>query len=144
MMLDRERIQRVIRMLKGSSSAELAVREGDLYVRVRRLVPEFAPAAPGAPVGAAPASGPAAASDDIIITGRLVGRFYHGKGPGQPSLVKIGDRVSEGQVVATVEALGKLTGVPASGTGDVIEFLTPDDTPVGYGAPLLRLRRPRT
>ena len=142
--MDRERIQQIISLLKQSSSAELAVREGDVYVRVRRA-PQTPPAAPQVTT-AAPAAPHAATSvgavpqDDAIIRARLVGRFYHGKGAGQPPLVTIGDRVEDDQIVATIEALGKIAGVPSTQSGDVIEFLCEDGKPVQYGDPLIRLR----
>lgn len=139
--MDRERVQQVIAMLKASRSAELAVRDGDLYIRVRRAPKVSATASKVPP---APASVPAAVpppAEDAIVRARLVGRFYHGKGLGQPPLVRVGDRVEEGQVIATIEALGKITGVPAVAAGEVIEFLAEDGAAVGFGTPLLRLKR---
>jgi acetyl-CoA carboxylase biotin carboxyl carrier protein len=142
--MDRERIQQVIALLKGSASVELSVREGDTLVRVRRM-----PLAP--PPAAVPAAGSAAGepreagaplAGDVLTTARLVGRFYHGKAPGQPPLVKIGDRVTEDQIIGTVEALGKYTGVTAPATGDVIEYMAEDGQAVNYGAALIRLRKP--
>jgi acetyl-CoA carboxylase biotin carboxyl carrier protein len=148
--MDRERIGQVIALLKSSTSVELSVEEGDTLIRVRRLPQPPAAFTATAPAGAS--SGPSAAGSapvpggatagDVIVRARLVGRFYHGKGAGQPPIVRIGDRVEEDQVVATLEALGKLTGVPAPEAGDVIELLTEDGKSVEYGAPLMRLRRP--
>jgi biotin carboxyl carrier protein len=54
--------------------------------------------------------------------------------------VNIGDRVQEGQTIAIIEALGKLTAVTAPRDGIVIEVLAEDGEPVHYGAGLLRLR----
>jgi len=144
-MIDRERIRQIVGLLKSSSSAELAIKEGGLYVRVRR-----GPSAPTRPVAA---STPAAAvgarrhdatsvpEGDILVTAKLVGRFYRGKGPGQPPLVTIGDDVGTGQIIATIEALGKLTGVPAPADGNVLEVAAEDGAAVGYGTPLIRLRQ---
>lgn len=140
--MDRERVQQVIAMLKASSSAELAVRDGDLYIRVRRAARVAAPAVAAAPTGAGAALAAAPAlTDDVVIRARLVGRYYHGKGLGQPPIVRVGDRVDDGQVIATIEALGKVTGVPATAAGEIIEFLTEDGAAVGFGMPLLRLKR---
>jgi biotin carboxyl carrier protein len=140
--MNRERVQQVIAMLKASGSAELSVRDGDLYIRVRRAPKASAPApiAPAAAPGSLPVAAPTP-TEDTIIRARLVGRFYHGKGLGQPPLVRVGDRVKEGQVIATIEALGKITGVPATVAGEVIEFLAEDGAAVGYGTPLIRLKR---
>lgn len=146
-MIDRERIQQVIRWLRNSTSAELAVREGASFIRVKRdLAPPVVTrlvASAGPRAAQEFITAPGVAADDLLVRARLVGRFYHGKGPGQPPLVKIGDQVAEGDVVATIEALGKNTGVPCSGEGEVIEFMAEDGAPVGYGTPLIRLRRLR-
>ncbi len=143
-MIDRDRVQQVIGLLKQSSAMELAVREGASFIRVRRTpppAPVVAGSGPGEVTPATGASAPATApTGDCVVRARLVGRLYHGKGAGQPPIVKIGDRVAHDQVIATIEALGKLTGVPAPAAGIVIEFLTEDGTPVQYGAPLIRLK----
>lgn len=144
-MIDRARVLQIIDLLKQSSSAELTVGEGDSYVRVQRgpaLAPVPLPdtrsddplAAGGVPVGAP-------VPDDAVVRAKLVGRFYRGKGPGQPPLVTIGQRVDEGQIIATVESLGKLTGVSATEAGDVIEFLSEEGAAVQFGDALVRVRR---
>lgn len=144
-MIDRDRVMQIISLLKGSSASELAVREGEVYIRVRRAQEPTPPAVvtsasedtdqPGDVAGGAPSAA------DLVVRARLVGRFYHGKSAGQPSLVKIGDEVEEGQIIATIEALGKLTGVPAPASGVVTAFLTEDGKAVQYGAHLIRLRQ---
>lgn len=146
-MIDRDRIRQLVALLKSSTSAELAVRDGGTYIRVRRAAPAPSveptaapPAAPGLSA-AAEALMAASAGDEIIVRSGLVGRFYHGKGPGQPPLVKIGEDVEAEQTIAVIEALGKLTPVKAPEAGYVVEFLCPDESPVGYGVPLIKLRR---
>jgi len=143
-MIDRDRIRQLIAMLRSSTSVELAVREGDSYVRVRRApVAPVAPPRPLAPsLQAQPADAAAPApTGDVIVRARLVGRFYRGKGPGQPPLVNVGDSVDADQVIATIEALGKLTGVPCPEAGDVVAILAHDGQAVQYGAELIRVRR---
>lgn len=143
-MMDRDLVRRVIGLLKESSALELAVREGDSYARARRAAP-VRPA--GAPASARAAVMPSAVDEaaavtpgDIVVAARLVGRFYHGKGPGQPPLVKIGDEARAGQSLGTIEALGKLTTVAAPNDGVIIEFLAEDGKAVHYGTQLVRLR----
>lgn len=144
-MMDRELVTRVIGLLKESGALELAVREGDGYVRARRAGPARLAHAPDPsprtavtpPVVEEP---PALPPGDAVVAARLVGRFYHGKGPGQPPLVKIGDDVHAGQTIGTIEALGKLTTVIAPADGVVIQFETRDGQAVHYGTELIRLR----
>lgn len=143
-MMDRDLVRRVIGLLKESSALELAVREGDSFVRARRTAPVRHAHAP-ARARTAPTSPPTedaatVPSGDAVVSARLVGRFYHGKGPGQPPLVKIGDDVHAGQSIGTIEALGKLTAVIAPADGVVIEFAAEDGRAVHYGTELIRLR----
>ncbi|NSW56636.1 MAG: hypothetical protein HPY44_11510 [Armatimonadetes bacterium] len=148
-MIDRERVEQVIAMLKNSSAMELAVREEGLYIRVRRApvvsptvhVPAPSRGDQGSIEAASVADAPkAAAPDDLVVRARLVGRFYRGKGPGQPPLVNIGDTVQADAPIATIEALGKITVVPAPEAGDVIEHLAEDGQSVEWGTPLIRIR----
>ncbi|MBP8951215.1 MAG: hypothetical protein KBI47_02415 [Armatimonadetes bacterium] len=147
-MIDRERVEQVIAMLKNSSAMELAVREEGLYIRVRRA-PVVAPTVHAGSAHAARGvteavpvadAGGAVAPDDLVVKARLVGRFYRGKGPGQPPLVNIGDTVQADAPIATIEALGKITVVPAPEAGDVIEHLAEDGQSVEWGTPLIRIR----
>ena len=144
-MIDRDRVRQLLALLRESGSLELSVREGSRHIRIRRS---------GAPSMAAPAVEPPAQQEqgwdaevarasavDVVVSSKLVGRFYTGKGPGQPPIVRIGDYVESGQTVATIEALGKMTTVTAPEAGRVIEILCEDGQPVGYGTPLLRLQR---
>ena len=141
--MDRERVTQLVSLLKSSTSLELAVREGDSYVRVRRApVAGPASASRAASAAMAAADGSAGAgTDDLIVRAKLVGRFYHGKGPGKPPMVNVGDRVAADDLVATIEALGKLTGVPCPEAGDVVEVLAEDGQAVQYGAALIRVKR---
>ena len=147
-MIDRERVEQVIAMLKNSSALELSVREEGLYIRVRRapVAPAIAPAASHpasqgvSEAGSAASDSGFAAPDDLVVRARLVGRFFRGKGPGQPPMVNIGDSVQADMPIATIEALGKSTAVPAPDAGDVIEHLAEDGQSVEFGTPLIRLR----
>ena len=152
-MIDRERVEKVIGLLKDSSAMELAIREDGVYVRARRAPVAVAAApVPAEAVADAPAmdSGDASAvipptprDDETIVQARLVGRFYSGKGPGQPPIVNIGDAADEGVPLATIEALGKMTVVTAPETGEVIEIIAEDGQAVHFGTPLIKLRRKR-
>lgn len=151
-MIDRDRVEQVIGMLKGSSAMELAIRDAEMFVRVRRAPVTAAIAAPGLPASpaaradAAPHGAviePGPQDDEVIVKARLVGRFYSGKGSGQPPLVNIGDAAAEGGPLATIEALGKSTLVVAPEPGEVIEIIAEDGQAVHFGTPLVKLRRKR-
>jgi len=152
MALDRDAVRRAVDLLKQSNAAELEISEGELTVRVRRL-----PAAPVV-VAPAPAEGAEPFAEDLevaveapqaqpeaeapargYIEARIVGLFHRGRGPDAEPLVKVGDSIKVGQLVATIEALRKLTEVRSPLTGQIAEVLVEDGQPVQYGQKLFAL-----
>jgi acetyl-CoA carboxylase biotin carboxyl carrier protein len=141
--MDRERIVNLIEVLQASTAMELAVKEGDSYVRVRRFsappaplctTPGAAPLANGNGVAAAPAA------TTVPVTARLVGFFHPGQGPEGPPLVEVGDRVQQGQTVATIESLRQITAVTAPVSGMVVEIVAEPRQPVQFGDVLILLQ----
>lgn len=141
--MDRERIVNLLELLKSSSAQELAVREGDSYIRLRRAgvaaaAPAAVPSGDGpAPVAVAPA--PVAAPATVPVTARLVGFFHPGKGPDSEPLVRVGDRVRQGQTIATIESLRQMTAVMAPVAGVVQEVVAEAGQPVQFGDVLILL-----
>lgn len=71
------------------------------------------------------------------IVAHLVGIFHPWAKPKGGTLVAVGDRVKEGQHVATIESLNVLNEVDSPIAGHVVEILVEDGQPVEYGQPLL-------
>ena len=139
--MDRERILNLLELLKSSSAQELAVREGDSYIRLRRAAAPAAAAQP-VPAGANPsanASVTASAQATVPVTARLVGFFHPGRGPDGEPLVKVGDRVQQGRTIATIESLRQITAVTAPSAGVVREIVAEAGQPVQYGDVLIIL-----
>ena len=139
--MDRERILNLLELLKSSSAQELAVREGDSYIRLRRAGAPVAAPQP-VPAGANPsadASVTAAAPATLPVTARLVGFFHPGQGPDSEPLVKVGERVRQGQTIATIESLRQITAVTAPSAGVVREIVAEAGQPVQYGDVLIIL-----
>ena len=136
--MDRQRILHLLDLLKSSGAAELAVKEGDCYVRLRRE-PEAPPAAVAAPPapGMAVAAGPA--EKTVVVSARLVGFFHPGQGPDSEPLVKVGDRVRPGQTIGTIESLRQVTAVTAPVAGTVVEIVATEHQPVQFGDALIIL-----
>lgn len=147
MPLDRDAVRRAIDLLKQSSAAELEIAEADRSVRVMRSVAAPAADAPPAPEAEEEAvpvveaveegvAEPGEPPEHRFIEARMVGLFHRGRGPEGEPLVKVGDRVTQGQPVATIEALRKLTEVRSPVDGEVDEVLVEDGQPVQYGQKL--------
>lgn len=66
-----------------------------------------APVAPSPPPSAPPpaAAAEAAAPSGLPMKSPMAGTFYRSPAPGEPSFVKVGDRVQKGQVICIVEAM---------------------------------------
>ena len=150
MRLDREAVRRVIGLLKQSKAAELAIQDGDTYVRARRQVARVAtPAAEGprteettvAALDGVPETTIESSGARLhVVRAAMVGLFHRGREFDAEPLVEVGDRVSEGQVIGTIEALRKLTDVVCDVDGELAKVLHDDGEPVEYGQALFSIR----
>ncbi len=141
--MDRERILSLTELLKESGMAELAVREGDCYIRVRRGQTVAPPAGwvAGAGPGASVEPGGAGSSEPtVVVTARLVGFFHQGQGPDSEPLVQVGDYVEKGQTIGTIESLRQVTAVTAPVAGTVVEVVAAEHQAVQFGDALIILR----
>ena len=75
----------------------------------------------------------------IFIESPMVGTVYLWPSPGDPTYVKVGDRVSEDTVVCLVEAMKVMNEVRAGTKGVVAEVLTENAHPVEFGSKLFRI-----
>ena len=97
---------------------------------------ESSPAAPSTP----PPSVPGSRSDLVEVTAPMVGTFYRAPGPEEPPFVEIGSRISVGQAVCILEAMKLMNELESEVSGEVIEILVENGTPVEFGQVLMRLK----
>jgi acetyl-CoA carboxylase biotin carboxyl carrier protein len=103
------------------------------------VVSASAPAVhPAAPAAGAPAA-PAPASNLVEIKSPMVGTFYRSPEPGAEAYVKVGSRVSPGQVVCIIEAMKIMNEIESEVAGVVKETLLENSQPVEFGQPLFRV-----
>jgi acetyl-CoA carboxylase biotin carboxyl carrier protein len=154
--IDTRLVRRLADILKATDLTAIEVEQGDLRIRVAREImmapgpvtplalgaapavaaPAPAPAAPAAPSEPAPA--PAPRTGDLVKS-PMVGTAYLQAQPGQPSFIKVGDKVNEGQTLIIVEAMKTMNPIPAPRAGIVAEILVGDAQPVEFGQPLVVL-----
>lgn len=108
--------------------------------------PPIAPAPSAAATPPAPANAPPptpqaqpAASLPRILS-PMAGTFYKCPAPGEPPFVKVGDKVSKGQVICIVEAMKLMNEIEADQTGTIVEFLVEDGKPVAVDTPLFAIK----
>lgn len=82
----------------------------------------------------------AAESGTKVITSPIVGTFYQSSAPDEAPFVKVGDTVSEGDVVCIIEAMKFMNEVNSEVSGTVTEILVEDGQFVEYGQELFRLK----
>ncbi len=136
--IDPELIRALARLLEETGLGEIEYAEGERRVRVAR------PAAAAATVvtaAAAPAAAAAIPAEGDVpanaVTSPMVGTVYLAAEPGSPSLVKVGDRVREGQTLLIIEAMKVMNPIRAPRAGAVTRILVANGAPVEYGEPLL-------
>lgn len=98
-------------------------------------------AAPAAHVpAAAPAAPPAAPVSSLVeIKSPMVGTFYRSPEPGAEAYLKVGSRVTPGQVVCIIEAMKIMNEIESEVSGVVREVLLENSQPVEFGQPLFRV-----
>ena len=75
-----------------------------------------------------------------VIKSPMVGTFYASSSPDKDPYVKVGDKISKGQVVCIIEAMKLMNEIESEYTGKVVEILAKDGEPVEYGTPLFRIK----
>ena len=156
MQLDHQQLRELISLLGDSDIQELKLEGDDFRLELRRNLPAAqapvvmqaapamaAPVAP-APVAASPSVAPPAAAavrgDLVEITAPMVATFYRSPAPGEPSFVELGGRISVGQTVCILEAMKLMNELESEVSGEVVEILVENGTPVEFGQVLMRVK----
>ncbi len=154
MQLDHQQLRELISLLGDSDIQELKLEGDDFRLELRRNLPaaqapvvmHAAPAlaAPAAPLPAAPSVAPPAApavrGDLVEITAPMVATFYRAPAPGEPSFVELGARINVGQTVCILEAMKLMNELESEVSGEVVEILVENGTPVEFGQVLMRVK----
>ena len=158
-------IKELIQVVNESGIAELEVFRGDNRVRIRRsnvattqeivlppAQPVMAPPMQAAPAQFAPAPQPIAASPTalslpsvpdettVYVKSPIVGTYYESASPGSPAFVKVGDRVSAGQVLCIIESMKLMNEIESEVSGIILSKLIDNGRPVEYGESLFAIQ----
>ncbi|MGE5801649.1 MAG: acetyl-CoA carboxylase biotin carboxyl carrier protein [Gemmatimonadota bacterium] len=111
---------------------------GGGHVVVSQLPAASIPASGAAPAGAAP---PAAVAGPPLLTipSPMVGTFYQSPEPAAQPYVKVGSRVSVGQVVCIIEAMKIMNEIESDVAGVIREVVAQNAQPVEFGQVLFRV-----
>ena len=83
---------------------------------------------------------PEAEEASKVIKAPIVGTFYQSSAPDEETFVKVGDTISEGDVVCIIEAMKFMNEVNSELSGTIAEVLVKDGQFVEFGQELFRLK----
>lgn len=84
---------------------------------------------------------PTAQDDGLIkITSPFVGTFYSASSPDSPAYVKVGDKVSKGEVLCIIEAMKIMNEIESESTGEVAEICVENESYVEFGQTLFKIK----
>ena len=75
-----------------------------------------------------------------VIKSPMVGTFYASSAPDKDPYVKVGDKISKGQVVCIVEAMKLMNEIESEFDGEVVEICVKNEDVVEYGTPLFKIK----
>ena len=70
----------------------------------------------------------------------MVGTFYRAPAPGEAPFVEVGSKISNGQAVCILAAMKLMNELEAEISGEVVEILVENGTPVEYNQVLMLVR----
>ena len=161
MQLDHEQLHLLLDALAESDIQEFRLEGDDFRLEIRRnlpgnvvstvvAAPPIATEAASLPVpeqrveASAPATPPpavtASRADLIEVTAPMVGTFYRAPGPEESPFVEVGTRIGVGQTVCILEAMKLMNELESEVSGEVVEILVDNGTPVEYGQVLMRVK----
>ncbi len=74
-----------------------------------------------------------------IVKSPMVGTFYSSSSPKDKPFVKVGDKVTKGQVLCIVEAMKLMNEIESDFDGEIVEVCVNNEDVVEYGTPLFKL-----
>ena len=139
-----DNIKEFIQLAKEEGVSELKYEEKDLKICVNfNVSTSVAPVSihhPTSVPGVSVTADTSAESGLEVITSPFVGTFYSQSAPGKPAFVKVGDRVTKGQVVCILEAMKIMNEIEAEISGEVVEVCVDNENLVEFGQPLFKIR----
>lgn len=76
----------------------------------------------------------------VYVKSPIVGTFYESSSPGSPAFVKVGDRVTPGQVLCIIESMKLMNEIESEYSGIVVAKLVENGRPVEYGESLFAVQ----
>lgn len=141
--MDLERIEELIDLMRRSGVTQLSLELPDCKVSITRAgepgAPEAAPPAAAAPAAAPEAAPAGTPAEPMVVTSPVVGLFRSGGGSQGRGTLAVGDRVTRGMLLATIEAMKVPNEVRSPANGVVSAVFVEDGATVEYGQRLFAI-----
>ncbi|MCR5266124.1 MAG: acetyl-CoA carboxylase biotin carboxyl carrier protein [Cyanobacteria bacterium RUI128] len=144
MKFETEYIEKLAKIITDNELTEISLEDGEQAITIRKDLPEVisAPVAHAPVVSAAPAPAPSGETKPEVKRGNaivspMVGMFYAKPSPDEEPFVKVGDTVSEGDIVCIIEAMKMMNEIESEFSGKIVEICVADGEPVEYGQPIM-------
>ncbi|MDT3295960.1 acetyl-CoA carboxylase biotin carboxyl carrier protein [Shewanella sp. SP2S2-6] len=148
MAMDLRKIKKLIELVQESDIAELAITEGEESIRITRYSPMSAnvqssqtpTTARVAPLNTqAKQTADSPSVEGFVQVSPMVGTFYAAAELDEVPLVKVGQKVSQGEVVCIIEAMRMMNPIQAERDGVVSAIWAKDGDEVAFDQPLFTL-----
>ena len=148
MAMDLRKIKKLIELVQESDIAELAITEGEESIRITRYSPmpanvqsqQTLPRARVAPLSEqTKQTGISPSTEGFVQVSPMVGTFYAAAELDDVPLVKVGQRVSQGEVICIIEAMRMMNPIQAERDGVVSAIWAKDGDEVAFDQPLFTL-----
>lgn len=141
--MDQKKIKELIKLAKDQGLSELSYKNGDEKVSFK--LPVFGEST--GPIYIDSPAGPGKVEDKVKekspykeVTSPFVGTFYGASSPDADSYVKVGDRVTKGQVLCIVEAMKIMNEIESDFSGEIVEICVENENYVEYDQVLFRIK----
>ena len=148
MAMDLRKIKKLIELVQESDIAELAITEGEESIRITRYSPmpanvqssQTLPTARVAPLNTqAKQTTVSPSAEGFVQVSPMVGTFYAAAELDDVPLVKVGQKVSQGEVVCIIEAMRMMNPIQAERDGVISAIWAKDGDEVAFDQPLFTL-----
>ena len=144
-----EYIEKLAKVINKHELEEITLEDGDKAVVIKKggtvVAAPVVQAAEAQPVPVAPApvaeekavEAEAPKKNRTPITSPMVGCFYPAPSPTSAPFVRVGDKVSTGQVVCIIEAMKLMNEIESEVSGTIAEICVEEGQSVEYGQVLM-------
>ena len=138
-----QRLEKLITIVQNADLASARIRDGEVEIEISRISDQSVSIAtqPSIPSDAATTLASKNESADDLICSPMPARFYRSPAPDEPVFVEIGDTVTEGESLATLEVMKTYNDVEAPFNCEILEILVEDGHAVEYNQPLFRVKQ---